>query len=142
MKTRIRVFVLIGQALCCLSTLAFSLLFVFQGGLSVFFHPQGYNYDLLWLFIPAFVEVPFAVIGLLQAFKPSNKFMIWPCYISIVYCGLMIYQTIESMQVSVFFIISMFPDLLMSVGTMVVLVLAIIQGHKEKKALQGTPVHA
>jgi hypothetical protein len=142
MKKRIRIFVLIGQSLCCLSTLGFSLMFVFQGGLGVFFHPQSYNYDLLWLFILAIVEAPFAVIGLLQAFKPSDKFMIWPCFVSIVFSGLMIYQTIESMQVALFFAIAMFPNLLMNVGTMVMLVLAIIKGFQEKKTLPSAPVHA
>ncbi len=140
MRKRVRIFLLIGQGLCILSTSGFILLFVGQTGLWNLANIDVTS-NTFWIVVIGFLELPFAIIGLLQAFKPANKFMIWPCYFSLVYGGFLIYQTIVSMQVALFFLIVMFPNLLLNLGTMAMLVLAIVKGVQEKKALQGVPAN-
>ncbi len=138
MKKRVRVFLLIGQILCILSASGFAWNAIFQGLLQNLggLDPTS---NLFWIAIIGFVELPFAIIGLLQAFKPSNKFMIWPTFVSLAFSLFMIYQTIVGMQVAIFFMIAMIPNLLINLGTTVMLILALVKGFQEKKTLKGAP---
>lgn len=139
MKTRLRIFLFIGQGLCALSTLGFTLLFVFQGGLGFFFHPESMNTDLLWLFVPAVLEAPIAVIGLLQSFKPIQKVMLWPSFLSFAYLIFYGYKAVASMTIMGPLFILYIPNLFIALGGMALLTLGTIKAIQEKRANRSVP---